>query len=107
MVVWAMLLIYIALLITAVYLQIMALKSNHKKWWVLLYMLEVLSAAISYMLSLYFDSLPGTGMAPGLTYIGEVIYSLSAAFIYGCCLFISIIIGGIYYLVRHKTSSLK
>ena len=40
---------------------------------------NIISAAVSCVLMLYFDALPGSGMMPGLTWFAEAICSLGAA----------------------------
>lgn len=48
---------------------------------------EVIPMLIANGLRIYYDSLPGYGIMPGLTYIGEVLYSYGASIIY-CVLFV-------------------
>ncbi len=88
---------YIGILILQIVWLVSAWKA--RKGWLRLIVLEVVSAAAALGLMFYYDSLPGIGMMPGLTYIAEVIYSMlfTAAFA------VMAVISGICGAVRTKT----
>lgn len=62
---------------------------KRKKGWVWLLLMEAVCAGGALWLMFYFDSLPGIGKAPGLTYFEEVFYSLFAAAAYGIVLLVT------------------
>lgn len=51
---------------------------------------------------MYYNNLPGSGFMPGLTYIGEVLFSYGAMIIYSIILAITLIIKLIMYLLEKK-----
>ncbi len=60
--------------------------------WILLFGLELFSIIISYVVSIYYDSLPGQGIMPGLFYFEEWFVSFAAMIIFIIFLIISVII---------------
>ena len=54
---------------------------KHKKIWPVL-TANILSIGVSVFLLWYFDTLPGYGMMPGLTWFAEVFYSICAAVVF-------------------------
>ena len=88
---------YIGILIWQFVWLISACKA--RKGWLRLIVLEVISAAASLTLMFYYDSLPGIGMMPGLTYFAEVMYSMLFATVYA----VMAVISGICGAVRTKS----
>ncbi len=89
-------LIFILLLIALV----RCLKSKLK--WGILFVCEVLAIIFSTIFMLYYDSLPGYGIMPGLTYVGEVFISLGAMFLFLLLLAITIVLELTIYLLEKK-----
>lgn len=82
-----MLIAYIVILVLQIVLLVLSLRKKQKKLWLSLFLVEVIPMLIVNGLRIYYDSLPGYGIMPGLTYIGEVLYSLGASIVY-CLLFV-------------------
>lgn len=87
MVAWPLLVAYIVILVLQIALLVLSLRKKQKKLWLSLFLVEVIPMLIANGLRIYYDSLPGYGIMPGLTYIGEVLYSYGASIIY-CVLFV-------------------
>ena len=82
-----MLIAYMVILVLQIVLLVLSLRKKQKKLWLSLFLVEVIPMLIAIGLRIYYDSLPGYGIMPGLTYIGEVLYSYGASIIY-CVLFV-------------------
>lgn len=74
-----MVILYILLLAIQVVSFVLAICRNSKKHWILLFVLETLSALLAWRLGIWFDGLPGYGMMPGLTYFSETLFSYGTA----------------------------
>lgn len=85
-----LLIVYILILILQVYLLVSSIRKKTKESWLTLFLSEVIPMFIAFMLANYYDNLPGSGFMPGFTYMGEILFSYSAAIIYGIILFISV-----------------
>ncbi len=83
--------IYILILLLQVALIVIALRKKKKVLWPILFACEIISLVIAVFLGHYYDNLPGSGFMPGLSYIGEVLFSYGAAVVYGVMLLGSII----------------
>lgn len=94
-----LLIAYIAVLIVQVVLLVSSIRKKSKKSWLILCLLELISLASATGLFFYYNSLTGYGMMPGLTYLGEVLFSYGAALVYGGMLAVSVII----YFIGRKT----
>lgn len=81
---------YIMILALQIALLVLSLRKKQKKLWLSLFLVEVIPMLIANGLRIYYDSLPGHGFMPGLTYIGEVLYSCGASIIYCLMLLVSI-----------------
>lgn len=66
---------------------------RHRKKWLPLWLFELLSAVGAFVVMMLANAAPGTGMMPGISNIGIVIYSMGAAAAFGTLLIISLIIG--------------
>lgn len=83
-----LLIIYILIFMFQIKLLINLIKNNKDFYPIII--TEIVSIIISIGVLKYFDSLPGTGFMPGLTYIAEYIFSLGAGIIYYIMLLSSI-----------------
>ena len=61
-----------------------------KKLWRILFSAELIPLLISIGLMIYFNNLPGYGFMPGLTYLGEILFSFGAVVLYCISFLISI-----------------
>ena len=87
-----LLIFYICLLLLLCAALVRALKRNRTKDWALVFGGEVLAAAGAFCAMFLFDSLPGTGMMPGLTWFAEVFYSLGAGVLYLLLFVVTVVI---------------
>ncbi|MBQ4044607.1 MAG: hypothetical protein IJD06_11505 [Clostridia bacterium] len=69
--------------------------------WGILLGVQALSAAGAFFLMRYYDSLPGSGKAPGLTYLGETLFSMGACIAYAVMLGITLAAGAVVLLHRN------
>ena len=84
-------LFYTALFFLHLFLFRRACRKPTRGRFVLLYSAELLSCVAAAIFARYFDSLPGYGMMPGLTYFSEVIFSIAAAHVFAALLLLSLI----------------
>ena len=89
-----LLILYIALLVLQIVLTVKALRGRCPGKWPLL--LELVCAVAAYGAMRYFNSLPGYGFMPGLTWLGHILFSLFAAVAYAAMLAIT----GLLLLIR-------
>lgn len=81
---------------------------NRKKWmWVTLYGYEVACFLASAVNCAYYDSLPGSGKAPGLTYFGEVMYYFFSCVGFGVVFVITSIVFAIFYYKDKRSSAMN
>lgn len=97
-----LLIVYILLLILHIVLNVKAFRNKAKKYWTYLFVIECISIIISLIVMLYYKSLPGYGMMPGFSYLGEILFSYVATVIYIICLMISVF--G-YVIIRRKETN--
>ena len=69
-----------------------ALKRDCTTDWYLVLGGEALAAAAAFGAARVFDALPGHGMMPGLTWLGEVLFSLGAGVLYLILLAVTVVI---------------
>lgn len=84
-----LLILYLLIFISEIVLLVFAVKRKHKKLWIALFSFEIASLIFSQILSTYFNSLPGYGIFPGLSYLAEILLSILAFFLYIIMLLIS------------------
>ena len=96
-----LLIIYIAILIFLIVNFVQCLKNKSK--WSRLFIFEAISTIVSAILLIYYDNLPGNGFMPGLTYIGEVLFSFGAMVLYSVMLSITLIMKLTMYLLKKGT----
>lgn len=89
---------YIVILIALVALLVLSLRKNTKLHWVTLFSAESVSMLVSLGLARYYDSLPGYGMMPGLSYLEEVVASYGALVVYG----VTLLVSAIFMIVRAR-----
>jgi len=85
-----LLITYTVILIFQIILFVMTVRKKTKKLWRILFSVELIPMLISIGLMIYYNNLPGYGFMPGLTYLGEVLFSLGAVVLYGISFLISI-----------------
>ena len=92
---------YIIIAIFQLFLLITSIKNNKPKNWIILISTEIISVLLSCFFTVFFNSLPGEGSAPGLTYFAEVFYSMIAVLIFSAILIITIFIKIILILINY------
>ena len=95
-----MVILYIFLLALQVLSLILVIRRKSKRYWISLFILEAVSAILAWRLGVWFDSLPGYGFMPGLTYLSETLFSYGAAILYGMMLVGSAVTGLILHCKR-------
>jgi len=81
---------YIVILIFQIILFVISIRKKTKKLWRILFSAELVPLLISIGLMIYYNNLPGYGFMPGLTYLGEVLFSFGAVVLYCISFLISI-----------------
>ena len=84
-----LLITYIVILIFQIILFVITIRKK-KKLWRILFSAELILLLISIELMIYYNNLPGYGFMPGLTYLGEVLFSFGAVVLYCISFLISI-----------------
>jgi len=95
-----LLIAYILVLLALTALLVLCLKRGGRKRWCILLGGALSALLLALGLARYFDTLPGTGMMPGLTYFAHTLYSMTAAVVYGCLLLVSLLLGLWQYLKK-------
>ncbi|MBQ3544845.1 MAG: hypothetical protein IJA34_07675 [Lachnospiraceae bacterium] len=85
------LIIYILILILNIVLIVRAFRNKTKKHWINMFIVECISVTIALLVMLYHDSLPGYGVMPGFSYLGEILFSYVAMILYTVCLIVSLL----------------
>ena len=85
-----LLITYIMILIFQIILFLITIRKKTKKLWRVLFSVELIPLLISIGLMIYYNNFPGYGFMPGLTYFGEVLFSLGAIVLYCISFLISI-----------------
>lgn len=76
------LIFYLAIFVIQIILLVKSIKNKKRKLWGTLIILEIFAIVGSVILYNYYDSLPGYGFMPGLTYLGDVLFSIGFAILY-------------------------
>ncbi len=97
-----LLILYFLLFVVQIVLQVLAIRKKSKKFWLVLLLLEPVSMIAAMVLMRYYDSLPGYGFMPGLSYLGEVLFSFGAGVLYGVNFLISLCICIVQAKKRNK-----
>lgn len=102
-----LLILYLVVFIVQIILLVKAIKKKENKKWIKVFVLEVFSIIISIILLFYYESLPGYGFMPGLSYLGEILLSFGVAILYSVMLFITICAKIIIYEKHQKQQGKK
>lgn len=94
------LIIYILAFIIQIVCLVKCIKNKMK--WRILIIFEIISIFTAMLLMNYYDSLPGSGFMPGLTYLGEILGSFASMILYIAMLIITLIIKIIIFLINKK-----
>ena len=97
-----MLIAYIAIFVLQIVLLVLSVRKKLKKLWVFLFLSEIIPMVVAFVLMVHFDSLPGYGFMPGLSYFGEVISSFGAVILYAATLVVSLCILLISKVVKKR-----
>lgn len=79
-------------LIAGIVFLVHCVKKPHKAKWIALFFYEALVLANALCYTHYYDTKPGYGIMPGLSYIGEVTFGMLASGVFVVLLFVSILI---------------
>ena len=85
-----LLITYIVIFTFQIILFVITIRKKTKKLWRILFSAELIPLLISIGLMIYYNNLPGYGFMPGLTYLGEVLFSFGAVVLYCISFLISI-----------------
>ena len=85
-----LLITYIVIFIFQIILFAITIRKKTKKLWRILFSAELIPLLISIGLMIYYNNLPGYGFMPGLTYLGEILFSFGAVVLYCISFLISI-----------------
>lgn len=97
-----LLILYLIVFIIQIILLVKAIKRQETKNWIKVLVLEIIFILISIILLCYYNSLPGYGIMPGLSYLGEILFSFGAAILYFVMLVITICAKIIIYEKNQK-----
>lgn len=89
---------YLIILAAQITSLVFAAKKKATKIWVGTFISEIIPLILSIITMMYFNSLPGYGFMPGLSYLGEILFSFGAAALYAIMILISLIV----FLCLHK-----
>lgn len=84
-----LLIAYIVIFVVQFILLVASIRKKQKKLWRKLFLIQLISILVSIGLGFLYDRLPGYGFMPGLSYLGEVLFSFGAAMVYGLFFLIS------------------
>lgn len=90
---------YILIFVVQIVLLVKAIRRNSKRRWIVLFAIELVPMLAAIVLKEYYNSLPGYGFMPGLSYLGEVLSSFLASVLYGVLLLVSI---SIFLIIEEK-----
>lgn len=99
------LILYLVIFIIQIILLVKAIKKKEKRKWIKAFALEIFSIILSIILWQYYESLPGYGFMAGLTYLGEVIFSIGSTILSTIMLFISICARIVIYIKSKKNNN--
>ncbi|MBR4110909.1 MAG: hypothetical protein IKK43_04410 [Clostridia bacterium] len=99
------LILYLVIFIGQIVLLVKAIKKKETKSWVKVFLLETFSIIISITLWQYYENLPGYGFMPGLSYLGEVLFSFGSAILSVIVLLITICAKIIIYIKSKKNNN--
>ena len=95
-----LLIIYVIIFIFEIVQFIKCIKNKAK--WSRLFIYETFFIILSVVLLIHYDNLPASGFMPGLTYLGEILFSFGAMILYCIAFGITLITKLIIYLLEKK-----
>ena len=95
--------LYIILFIFDIILLIDAARKPSKAKWLTLFISEALFALLAVGVAFVFNSLPGEGMMPGLTYFAQVIFSICASLAFTVSFAVSAVV---YIILKIKNKNM-
>lgn len=98
----SLLMIYIVLLLVQIVLLFQFVRKKNNKYWLYTSIIAIISSVAAIGIMFFYDSLPGYGLLPGLTYINEWLYSLGASIIFIGIFMLSLLLKIIYLLKDKK-----
>ncbi len=102
-----LIMIYTVTFIFQIIYLVKAIKNKTKKYWIKVFVLEIISIIISIILLFYYNSLPGYGFMHGLSYLVEVLVSFGVTILYSTMLFITICVKIIIFEKYQKQQGKK
>ncbi|MDE5776997.1 MAG: hypothetical protein K2I10_00565, partial [Lachnospiraceae bacterium] len=67
------------------------IRKKKQKYWLYTSIIAIIASLAAIGIMFYYDSLPGYGMMPGLTYFNEFMYSLLASIIFAGMFLLSLL----------------
>ncbi len=101
------LIVYLLLLALQIVWLVIAMKKPCIRSFAILYLLEIVSGAGSYLIGRHYDSLPGSGFMPGLTYFAEAILGYGASFVFLGMLGLSLLLGLVRLILLRQSKDEK
>lgn len=92
------LIFYILLLLIQIISLYKYVRKKQNKYWLYASITAILSSMTAIGIMFYYDSLPGYGFMPGLTYFNEWLYSFGAGIIFFVVFVISLLLKGFFIL---------
>lgn len=89
---YILLIAYFIILAAQITSLVFAVKKKTTKLWVGTFVAEIIPLILSIITMMYFNSLPGYGFMPGLSYLGEILFSFGAAALYAIMILVSFIV---------------
>ena len=102
-----LLVFFVVAIIGSITLLVFCFKKKNNKLWFILFGIEFFIIILSFFLMIYFDSLPGFGFMPGLTYLGHILLCLGAIIIFAVLLTTSIVSKVIIFELKQKKENKK
>lgn len=96
---YILLIAYLLILAAQITSLVFAIKTKTTKLWVGTFVTEIIPLILSIITMMYFNSLPGYGFMPGLSYLGEILFSFGAAVLYALMILVSFIV---FLCIRKK-----
>lgn len=78
------------LLMLMIHIANLIFRIRHNNGWCLTFAAQIISMVIAFIVAVCFDRKPGYGFMPGLTYMGEVLFSYAALIAFFTIFLISI-----------------
>lgn len=98
---------YLAIFLIQIVLFILSLKRKNTGLWIGLFLSEAIPMLTALLLMRYFDTLPGYGVMPGLSYFGETLFSLGASVVYAGALLVSVCVFVLVKILEKRNTHVK